>query len=155
MSAVSELFNYLGFWTWLIIGLFLMAIEVFLPGVFVIWIGLAAFITGLVLSLTPELSVSYQFLIFTGLSLICVFFGWYIYGKVLTKIPDKDHLDLNNRAGSYVGKEFDVLENSDNGRTRIKIGDTVWLAECDTKLKAGDRVKVESADGVVLKVKRV
>ena len=45
---MTEMFSTLGTWNWLIFGFILMALEVFAPGVFLFWLGLAALLVGLV-----------------------------------------------------------------------------------------------------------
>ncbi|MGL4976323.1 MAG: NfeD family protein, partial [Bosea sp. (in: a-proteobacteria)] len=67
-------FFQLGGWAWLIAGLVLMGLELLLPGVFLIWIGLAALVTGAIVGLT---GISWQLaaLIFAALSLFSVFLG--------------------------------------------------------------------------------
>ena len=142
------------FWSWLIFGVILMAIELFMPGVFVVWIGLAAVISGIIFSIFTDLTLSYQLLTFAILSIICVILGWYIYGQVLTKSSRKDYQTLNNGAESFIGNEYSLLEDVVNGRSKAKVGDTVWLVQAPDGLKQGAKVIVESVDGVVLKVKK-
>lgn len=141
------------FWSWLIFGVILMAIELFMPGVFVVWIGLAAVISGIIFSIFTDLTLSYQLLTFAILSIICVILGWYIYGQVLTKSSRKDYQTLNNGAESFIGNEYTLTEDVDDGRSKVKVGDTVWLAQAPDGLKKGTKVIVESVDGIVLKVK--
>ena len=142
------------FWSWLIFGVILMAIELFMPGVFVVWIGFAAVISGIIFSIFTDLTLSYQLLTFAILSIICVILGWYIYGQVLTKSSRKDYQTLNNGAESFIGNEYSLLEDVVNGRSKAKVGDTVWLVQAPDGLKQGAKVIVESVDGVVLKVKK-
>ena len=42
---MTDMFVTLGTWNWLIFGFILMALEVFAPGVFLFWLGLAALLT--------------------------------------------------------------------------------------------------------------
>lgn len=150
----SEIEAGFSFWSWLIFGVILMAIELFMPGVFVVWIGLAAVISGIIFSIFTDLTLSYQLLTFAILSFICVVLGWYVYGQVLTKSGRKDYKTLNNGAESFIGNEYSLLEDVVNGRSKAKVGDTVWLVQAPDGLKQGAKVIVESVDGVVLKVKK-
>jgi membrane protein implicated in regulation of membrane protease activity len=43
---MTDMFVSLGTWNWLIFGLILMALELLAPGVFLFWLGLAAFLVG-------------------------------------------------------------------------------------------------------------
>ena len=142
------------FWSWLIFGLLLMVAELFVPGVFIVWIGLASFISGIIFCIFDNLSLSYQLLIFAGLSVVCVIVGWYVYGQVLTKSSRKDYKTLNNGAESFIGNEYSLLEDVFDGRSKAKVGDTVWLVQAPEGLKKGAKVVVESVDGVILHVKK-
>ena len=41
-----ELFSDLGPWNWMLLGLVLLILEILVPGVFLLWIGIAAILTG-------------------------------------------------------------------------------------------------------------
>jgi membrane protein implicated in regulation of membrane protease activity len=43
---IVRFFSELGPWNWMALGFVLLILEVFLPGVFLLWIGLAALIVG-------------------------------------------------------------------------------------------------------------
>jgi len=45
---MTEMFETLGTWNWLIFGFILMLLELAAPGVFLFWLGLAALLVGLV-----------------------------------------------------------------------------------------------------------
>ena len=57
----------LGPWSWVVLGLVLMGLELLAPGVFLIWLGLAAVLTGL---LDAALGLSWQtaWLVFAALA---------------------------------------------------------------------------------------
>lgn len=154
MDTFSEWFADYENWCWLIAGVVLMTSELFVPGVFVIWIGIAAFLTGVILSIFPEITASYQLLTFTGLSVVSVFFGWYVYGQLIAKAPKKEYVDLNGGAQSFVGNEYSLISDMVDGRGKVRVGDTVWLAQAKENLPAGTLVIVEKADGIVLHVKK-
>ena len=60
---MTDMFVLLGTWNWLIFGLILMALELLAPGVFLFWLGLAAFLVG-VLSFVFHPSWQMQILLF-------------------------------------------------------------------------------------------
>ena len=142
----------INFWNWLIFGVLLMVAELFVPGVFIVWIGLASFLSGILFCIF-KLSLSYQLIVFAGLSVLCVILGWYVYGQVLIKSGRKDYKTLNNGAESFIGNEYTLMEDAINGRSKVKVGDTVWLVQAPDGLKKGSKVVVESVDGVILHVK--
>ncbi len=56
------LLQQLDYWHWLILSVLLVILEIFSPGVFLIWMGLAAGLVGLLLLAFPELGWHYQLL---------------------------------------------------------------------------------------------
>ena len=60
------------FWHWWIAGVLLLIVEVAVPGAFFLWMGVAAFITGLTMAVFPSMGWEYQFLIFAAFSVISI-----------------------------------------------------------------------------------
>ena len=65
-----------------------------------------------------------------------------------------DQPDLNKRPVQLLGRIATVEEAIAHGRGRVRIGDTLWMAE-GPDLPAGAEVRITSARGAVLKVERV
>ncbi len=144
---MGELLSKLGTWNWLIAGVVLMAIETFAPGVFMLWLGLAALIVG-VLSFGIVWSWQAQVLSFAVLSIAMVPL-WRYYSGRNAKPTDKPC--LNKRAEGLVGRVFTLDKPIVDGVGTVKIDDTVWrVAGPDTP--AGSKVKIVSADGASLQV---
>ena len=61
--------------------------------------------------------------------------------------------DLNVRANQYVGRSLIVEQAIQNGRGKVRVGDTLWTAEGPDS-PAGARVTVKEAKGNVLVVER-
>src|SRR4051794_33375774 len=59
-------------WVWLTLGLLLAALEMLVPGVYLIWLGIAAIVTGVLTGLL-HLSLPVQVIDFVFLSLIVTF----------------------------------------------------------------------------------
>lgn len=134
-------------WGWLVFAALLGVAEVMIPGVFLIWVALAAAVTGLIALLLP-VSVPVQLLIFALLCLVSVWGGrrWYVANPVDSQDPQ-----LNNRTARLVGEIVTVVEPIDNGRGRVKVGDSVWLCR-GPDAPAGARVRVVGAEASVLQV---
>lgn len=134
-------------WGWLVFAALLGMAEVVIPGVFLIWVALAAAVTGLIALVLP-VSVPVQLLIFALLCLASVWGGrrWYAANPVASQDPM-----LNDRTARLVGEIVTVVEPIDNGRGRVKIGDSVWSCQ-GPDAPAGARVRVVGADASVLKV---
>ena len=134
-------------WFWLSLGLVLGVAEMVAPGFFLMWLGLAALIVGILDYFLP-ITVAYQVAMFATLSVITVFAG----KKFLHDNPiESDDSKLNDRGARLTGEVVTVVEPIINGNGRVKVGDSVWSARgVDAEL--GARVKVIGADGAVLLV---
>lgn len=134
-------------WGWLVFAALLGMAEVVIPGVFLIWVALAAAVTGLVALLLP-ISLPLQLLLFATLCLVSVWGGrrWYASNPVDSQDPL-----LNDRTARLVGEVVTVVEPIDNGRGRVKVGDSVWSCR-GPDAPVGTRVRVIGAEASVLKV---
>lgn len=142
-----EFFADLGAWNWLIVAAALFILEAFIPGVFLLWFGFAAAVVG-VIALTTDMGLSWQLLVFGIVAILTVLAARSLlrYGKTSSDRPN-----LNVRGQQYVGRTF-VLESAiENGRGRIRVGDTLWMAE-GPDLPEGTRVHVTGAQGTALVV---
>ena len=144
-----DFFYSLGPWNWLILAAILFSVEMVLPGVHLIWFGLAALLTGL-LSLAVGVPWQWQLIAFAVLSVITVFVARK-YTRSSHAVSDEP--DLNVRGAEYIGRTVAVEEPIRGGRGKVRVGDTVWIAQgADTP--AGSRVKITGTDGTVLLVER-
>lgn len=111
-------------WWWLILAVLLGIGEIIMPGVFLIWIALAAALTGLLTMLTGG-PVVLQLLIFAVASVAIAWVGrrWYLQNPVASSDPL-----LNDRAARLIGQTVIVAEPITHGRGRVKVGDSVWSA---------------------------
>ena len=142
-----ELIAELGAWNWMILAGVLFALELAAPGIFLVWFGLAAAITGLIV-FRYELAWQWQLIWFCALSLTTVLLA----GRYLRKNPiHSDHPLLNERAAQLVGQSHELLDGIVNGRGSVKVGDSIWRVE-GPDLPKGARVRITGADGTVLKV---
>jgi inner membrane protein len=137
-------------WVWLSLGMILGAIEMLAPGFFLMWLGLAAIIVGLLTWLLP-ISLPLQVALFAILSVFTVYLG----KKYLANNPIvSDDPNLNNRGARLAGEIVIVVEAIADGRGRVKVGDTEWNAR-GADAPVGARVRVTGADGAVLLVEGV
>ena len=144
---MADLLSKLGTWNWLIIGLVLMGIETFAPGVFMLWLGLAALIVG-VLSFSIAWSWQMQVIVFAALSIAMVPL-WRYYSGRNAKPTDKPF--LNKRAEGLIGRVFTLEKPIVDGVGTVKIDDTVWRVS-GPDAPSGSRVRIVSADGASLTV---
>jgi membrane protein implicated in regulation of membrane protease activity len=132
----------LGEWNWIVLGVVLLVLEILVPGVFLLWIGIAAILTGALSLQLLWLDVwgwQVQVLVFLALSLVSAYVGTRIMGK--SDGSDTDEPLLNRRAEQLVGRTATLEEAIVNGRGRIRLGDTLWRVS-GPDLPAGTRVRV-------------
>ena len=136
------------FWHWWILALVLIILETLLPGTFFLWMGLSAIVLGLLAWLIPAMGWETQLMLFAILSLVSIV-GWRVWQR---RYPDEsDQPSLNRRAEQYVGRVFVLETPIENGFGKVRVGDSLWRVE-GPDAAAGSRVRVTSADGVVLVV---
>lgn len=147
MQTILETILALGVWNWMILAAILFTLELLSPGIFLMWFGAAAAVTGLV-AFSYDISWQWQLLWFCGLSLASVLLA----AKYLRRHPlSSERPLLNQRAVQLVGQSFELIDPIVNGRGSIKTGDTIWRVE-GPELPKGARITVIGADGTVLKV---
>ncbi|MFN2099613.1 NfeD family protein [Altererythrobacter sp. MF3-039] len=134
-------------WIWLTIGLVLIALEMLVPGVFLLWLGLAAVVTSAI-AFVFDLGPAFQVVNFVFLSLIAV----YSAKRFLRERPieSSDPL-LNKRGGRLVGETAIVTQALDGGSGRIRYGDSEWIAR-GPDIDVGERVRITGSNGAELLV---
>jgi hypothetical protein len=125
-------------------------VEILAPGFFLMWLGLAAILVGLLVWALP-ISLPLQVALFAIISVLSVYAG----KRFLKTNPIlSDDPALNDRGARLAGEIVTVVEAISNGTGRVKIGDSVWIARgADTAV--GLTVRVTGADGAVLLVETV
>ena len=137
-------------WIWATVGLILAVLEMIVPGVYLIWLAVAAILTA-ILAFGMDISIASQVIIFVSSSLIAV----YSARRFLRDSPieSSDPL-LNQRGGRLVGETALVTQAFDGGTGRVKLGDSEWLAR-GPDLDVGAKVRVTGNDGAILVVEAI
>src|SRR4051794_18284289 len=115
------------FWHWWILAALFAGIEILAPGVFFIWLGAAAALTGIIAFVIPSLGWEIEALIFAILAVVTVVF-WRIYLKK-RKGKDDPAAMLNRRGDQMIGRTAVLSEPIQNGRGKARIDDSVWRVE--------------------------
>ncbi|GGA22557.1 NfeD family protein [Dyella nitratireducens] len=136
---------------WWIVALVLIAIEVIMPGYFMLWIGIGAAATGLLVLLLPGLSMLVQAIVFVVLAFVSCAVYWYAVRPALQK-GEQDDGRLNRRGEQLIGRRYVLIEAIVNGRGKAKVGDGQWLVS-GPDLPAGSTVEVVAVEGATLKVR--
>ena len=129
-------------WLWAIGGLVLLIAEIVAPGFFLVFLGVAAIVTGL-FTLLFDLGLGPQLALFVVYTALAVMLGKRWYGE-----PDTEALNikLNDPAKRLVGKTVTVVEAVDDHAGRVRVGDGEWSAR-GGPAAAGERVTVTGVDG--------
>lgn len=134
-------------WLWIGGGLILAALEMLVPGVYLIWLALAAIATG-VLVMAGEPTLPMQIVSFVSLSLI---FAYSAKRWLRDKPIESSDPLMNNRAGRLVGQTATVTQAITHGEGRVKVADGEWLAS-GPDCPAGTRVRIAGVSGACLAV---
>lgn len=134
-------------WAWLILAAALATAEVLIPGFFLIWFALAAFITGLITLLLP-VPVAVQLVLFALAAVASVYAGrrWFRLNPIETQDPK-----LNDRGARMVGEIVTVVEAIEAGGGRVKVGDSVWSAR-GPHADVGTKMRISGSEGSILRV---
>ena len=139
-----------GPWAWIVAGLVLLALELVVPGGFLLWMGISGIVTGVVV-LFWAIGWPLQWLIFGVLSLVSIAL-WVRWTRSRPTPTDRPY--LNRRAEHFIGQEAVLEQAIEQGFGRVVLGDTVWRVS-GTDLPAGQRVRIIGNEGAVLKVEAV
>ncbi|SKB93037.1 NfeD family protein [Luteibacter sp. 22Crub2.1] len=136
---------------WWIAALLLLGGEVLLPGYFMLWIGLAAAVMGVVLLAVPGLTALAQAVIFVVLAFASCFLYWKWVRPRLNRVPAGNER-LNRRGEQLIGQRYTLCEPIVQGRGKARVGDGMWLVT-GPDLPLGATVEVIGIDGTTLRVK--
>ena len=138
------------YWIWLVIGLVLAALEIVVPGVYLIWLAIAALVTG-ALTFIFDPGVPLQIINFVSIALITAFSA----RRILRNKPilSSDPL-MNKRGARMVGETCVVVQAFEGGTGRVRLGDSEWLAR-GGDIAVGERMRITGNEGAILLVEPV
>ncbi len=132
---------------WFLIGLVLIILEFFIPGVIIIFFGVGAWVTA-VLCFMFGISVNWQLLIFFTFSLVSLF--------SLRKLLKRKFFAVNDCADDdptddFIGKTATALISfGPNEIGKIKFKGTVWTAKSSSTIKKNEFVKIIQKESIKL-----
>jgi len=138
------------YWGWFTLAAVLIIVEVVSPTFFFLWPGMAAGCVGILAMLFPAMGFIPRLAIFALLTALFAV-GWRRYLKKFP--PRSDDPNLNQRGAQLIGKTGIVIEAIVNGRGRVRIGDSTWIAE-GPDCPEHTPVTVENAKSTILQVKK-
>ncbi|MBN8279814.1 MAG: NfeD family protein [Gammaproteobacteria bacterium] len=137
-------------WGWMVVGALLLGAELFVieAEFFLVFMGVAAVVTGLLALAAPEVPNWAQWLVFAGLSLVSmVFFRKRVYGLLRREIADLPN-DMER-------EEFELPVGLPVGAAcRVELRGSTWTARNVGlgPIPPRSRVRVVGMDGITLKV---
>ena len=140
----------LGPWTWWIVGLIFLGLEIIVPGVFLLWIGLAAIVVGAMSF--PLWGTSFwgwqtQFLVFAVFALALALLG----RRLSSSNSETDQPMLNRRIEGLVGRTATLEEPIRDGKGRVRLDDTTWIVQ-GPDMPIGAKVRITAAQAGSLTV---
>ncbi len=131
---------------WMSLALLLLAGEMLLPGVYLLWLGVAALLASSVAFILPDLGFPLHGTVFALSAIVSVYVAnRFFYGRD----GEPDDNDLNKRGETYVGQIFEVISPIENGRGAIRVGDGRWLAQ-GPDADIGTRMRVTRVEGTLM-----
>ena len=138
-------------WLWMIAGVLMLIAEIVAPGVFLVWIGIAAIVTGL-FAILLDIGIAGQLGLFALYSVLAVLVGRRVYA-----VKGIEHSDpgLNNPSLRLVGKRVLVVQPVDEDSGRVRVGDSEWSAR-GGPAQPGERVRITGVEGncLIVEVER-
>ncbi|MDU6412462.1 MAG: NfeD family protein [Yersiniaceae bacterium] len=138
-------------WVWLSLGGLLLVAEMLGAGGYLLWSGMAAMLTGLLVWLLP-LGWESQALLFALLTLLAAGGWWYWLSRRPAGYPARR---LNRRGEQLIGTRATLHAPLQDGYGRIRIGDSSWRMHCAQPLQPGDEIEVVAVEGITLEVRPV
>jgi inner membrane protein len=131
---------------WLVAAAVLAGAELLVPGVFLVFLAIAAAITGVAALALPDLTPLAQLASFAVWTGVAVLIGrrWYVDYPVATSDPL-----LNDRSRRLVGQVVTVCQAIEGGRGRVLVGDGAWPAR-GSDAPEGTRLRVVDVEGGVV-----
>ena len=147
MGLLFETLKSLGVWTWWVAAGILFLLELLAPGIFFLWLGVAAVIVAVTV-LVVDISWQIQIAAFAVLSVVTLIASKRFFSP---NALESDQPNLNKRVMQYVGKVYVLDEAIVNGSGSLKIGDSIWRVR-GPDMAAGTRVEVIGTEGATLTV---
>jgi membrane protein implicated in regulation of membrane protease activity len=138
-------------WAWMVLAGVLGLAEMGAPGAYLMWIALGAALTGLVDG-ALGLSLEGQLAVFAVASALSCAAGFFVYRRMQPARHAAPPVNEPQRA--LLGARGVVCEAFVSGRGKVRVGDSVWLAN-GPDLAEGAPIVVSSVHGTRLLVDRL
>lgn len=138
-------------WHWVVAGIALVLAELAIASFYVIWFGLGALLVGLLLLVWPGLAATAQIIVWIIASVAFTVLWFRVFRqRELTRSGTADGDTIGE-----IGLAVTGIEPFAKGRVRFQrpvLGADEWICLADSRIAAGDRVRVVAIEGSYLKV---
>lgn len=138
-------------WAWIIVGAVIAGLEIVVPGVFLLWIGLGALATGLILTLSPDMPLAWQLIVFAACMIAAMSLGLSLQKK---GEEDPKAATLNREMQGLVGQRTVATSAFVAGRGRIRVQDTTFAAIGEDPIGEGDLVDIVAIEDGLPRVRK-
>jgi membrane protein implicated in regulation of membrane protease activity len=130
---------------WILVGLVLLGLETLLPGVYLLWIGMAAIGTGLV-AMATQMDFAADVAVFLVLLAAAI-------GSALRLRRSRHPRPVVNTPDAGLVGRHGIVIPAEGPGLRVRLGDSDWparLARGVETAAAGTTVRIEGVDGTTL-----
>ncbi len=139
-------------WHWITIGVLCLSLETQGFAGFLLGVSIAAFVQAVFLWIFPDASWQLQLAMFAIDAIIFSVLYWKVFKQFNNKT---DNAQLNDRAGTLVGRKFVLEESLPSGEGKIQVGDTFWRVRASGPLEEKTNIKVVATEGMILLVEKI
>ncbi|MES2579184.1 MAG: NfeD family protein [Pseudomonadota bacterium] len=142
-------------WIWGAIGLLLLAVEISVGTVYVLWFGISALCVALATWIFPDMPPAVQFAVFAALSIGALAIWRLNYKKTET------HSRVGQAQGEEIGRTGTVIESvnpNQNGKISFVqglMGSREWVAVANESIEVGSQAKVVAVEGNALRIIKI
>lgn len=144
----------IAYWHWLVFGIALAVLEIFVPAFFMLWLGVSAILVGALLVFV-DLSFTLQLSLWVIFSILTTTL-W--FRLISPRMKDKSYSGMAKEAiTGQVGNITEFNPETNQGIIRFHIpilGDTEWPFICEDEVKSGDRGRIIELSGNKLIIKK-
>lgn len=143
---------HLEWWHWAVGGIFLVMAELAIPFFVLIWFGLGALLVSFLLFLAPssDLTTQLSAWLLVSLGLVIYWFRIFKPGQHKTRIGMSGPLVVGEVG--LLTREVGPFQRGEVRFQKPMVGSEVWPCIADENIAVGERVRVLSIEGSLLKV---
>jgi membrane protein implicated in regulation of membrane protease activity len=142
-------------WQWLVLGIALCVVEIFLPSFTILWFGLGAVVVAVLTLLWSDIPLAVQVALWALLTAVFAI-AWFRYFK--PRMLDRTKAGISREAAvGQVGMVINAGSEHVRGTVRFSVpllGADEWPYICEQSLQAGDRCRVIDVLGNALLVEK-